>query len=421
MRILHTSDWHLGIRHGLTSRGPDHDLFLDWLQGQLSEREIDVLIVAGDVFDSMQPSAEALGRYYRFLSQVGQSGVAQVILIGGNHDSASRLDAPAEVLSSLQVHVVGGIGATEISWERCLLPLVNRAGEVAAVGLAVPYVHEFRLGVRTTDLDHAAVRAQFEERFGAVYSRLCDLARERWPDLPILATGHLTLGEARREDYPQEIHLIGNVERLPDSVLDSRIQYTALGHIHRCYPVGKSRRAWYSGSPIALSIAEASTPRQVLQVQLDADPEGQARVERVEVPAPRGLVELRAEPDALVEQVEGLKWEESLPPLLFCRAVTDVLPSELPTRIHKALERFEEGNRPTLVELRQQRASAVDPEQSQRAPSLSELSAPEVFHTLCQSLGITETSDLDGAFASLSSATEEDFQSMIGTVREGTP
>jgi DNA repair protein SbcD/Mre11 len=418
MRILHTSDWHLGIHHGATSRGPDHDRFLAWLEEQLEQRKIDALIVAGDVFDSMQPSADAQKRYYRFLGRVARTGVAQVVIVGGNHDSASRVDAPAEVLAALEVHVVGGIGGSEASWERCLLPLKDRAGEVGAVALAVPYVHEFRLGVRTTDLDHAAVRALFAQRFSALYTRLADRARERWPGLPIVATGHLTMGTARREDYPHEIHQVGQIDGLPTSILDPRIQYTALGHIHRAYPVGPERRAWYCGSPVAFSLPEATSPRKVLVVELDPDPDAVAAVTPVEVPSPRAMREIRATPDALIAQIRTLTWAEDLPPLLFCKAVTDALPSDLMTRLHDALAGFEEGHRPTIVELRQERATPVSAGDDEAPPpALQDLRPEQVFATLCRARGVTQADGLEGAFASLCSATEDDFQAMVAQAR----
>ena len=103
MRILHTSDWHLGLSLGGLGLGPDHDLFLQWLRGALRDHAVDALVVAGDVFDTMQPSAEAQARYFRFLADVAETGVQQVVIVGGNHDSPSRLDAPAEVLAALKV------------------------------------------------------------------------------------------------------------------------------------------------------------------------------------------------------------------------------------------------------------------------------------------------------------------------------
>ncbi len=402
MRLLHTSDWHLGIQNRTTSRDADHAIFLTWLLAELETQQIDTLVVAGDIFDSKQPSAQALGRYYSFLGRVRDTGVAQVIVVGGNHDSGARLDAPAEMLGAMRVHVVGGLPTSEAAWERCVVPLYNRDGAIGAVALAVPYVHEFRLGVRTTDTDYAAMRAAFEQRFGRLYSHLTDIARAAHPGLPVIATGHLTLGTAKREDYPYEIHQVGAIDGLPASVLDSRIQYTALGHIHRSYPVGPQRRAWYSGSPVAFDLAESQTPRKVLLVTLAADPDGRAEVVPLVVPAARGLVALSAEPDALLAEIRALTWTEPLPPLLYCRVVTDAMPTDMGVRVHEALATFVASNRPGLAELRPERVTALvtlEDEAMQRP--LEELEPAEVFATLCRGRGLVDTDALMRAFASV--------------------
>ena len=420
MRVLHSSDWHLGISNGAVSRAPDHDLFLDWLLEQLQTQEVDALVVAGDVFDSFQPSADALSRYYGFLCRVGATGVRQVVIVGGNHDSAARLDAPAEVLAALDVHVVGGIGGSPASWSRCLIPLKNRQGQEAAVILAVPYVHEFRLGVRTTDLDLAAVRAAFTQRFTELYRTLADEAQARWPGLPLLATGHLTLGAARREDYPHEIHQVGQIDGLPESVLDPRLQYVALGHIHRSYPVG-DRRAWYSGSPVACSLPEASHPRKVLLVEVDVSPDGPAAVQSLEVPSPRALRELTGDPDSLLNQVRDTRWTEPLPPLLFCRAVLDEPEPDLSVRLYEALASFPEDARPAVVELRDHLSGpqlSAD-EDAPLPPGLEDLSPADVFATLCKARGVSDPTRLQLAFAELASADQESFDQMLLSARGG--
>lgn len=421
MRILHTSDWHLGIRHGPASRAPDHDAFFSWLLSRLEQDAVDALIIAGDIFDGMQPSADALARWYRFLLGVRGTGVAQVVVIGGNHDSPARLDAPAAVLGALNVHVVGGLDASDTGRTRCIVPLRDRGGAVRAVCLAVPYVHEFRLGVRTTDLDTAGIKAAFRDRFAGLYRDLVDAAQAAHPGLPLVATGHLTVGsQATREDYPHEIHQVGTLDALPADILDSRIQYTALGHIHRCYPVDAGRRAWYCGSPIAFSLPEGRTPRRVLQVDLSDEPLGTPVITRLDVPAARALVELRAAPDALLAQVQALTWDEPLPPLLFCRAVTDSLPSDLGARLHEALAAHPEAQRPVLAELRQERATPVDGlDGDAPPPRLDELQPEQVFDTLLQSKGLSGDAGLRAAFARIASAAPSDFDAMLRAAREG--
>lgn len=421
MRILHTSDWHLGISHGAVRRDDDHDFFLRWLLGEIAARQIDTLIIAGDIFDVMHPSAEAQRRYFGFLAQLAATDLPQVVVIGGNHDSASRLQAPSELLQALRVHVIGGIGADEATWERCVVPLRDRTGAVSAVALAVPYVHEFRLGVRTTDLDHTAIRAAFTERFGALYRGLADLAAERWPGLPIVGTGHLTLGPAKAGDAPQEIHQVGTIDGLSTEILDPRMQYVALGHIHRCYPVDEERRAWYSGSPIAMSLPEQATPRRVLDVRLSQEPGGTPEVERVEVPAPRALIELRGSPEELKRETRALKWREPLPPLLFYRVITDAIPTDLAEQLNAALDLLETSARPTMIELRQERATPIERQTDELPTDLRELEPIEVFRTLCRSQGRTDTEALERAFVSLVSATDDDLADMIAAAAEGRP
>lgn len=420
MRILHTSDWHLGITSGPASRAADHEMVLDWLVNTIDEEQIDTLVIAGDVFDAMQPSSDALQRYYAFLARVSQTGVAQVVVVGGNHDSASRLEAPSAVLQALKVYVVGGITSAEASQESCIVPLHSREGVLEAVALAVPYVHEFRLGVRTTDLDATATRAAFRERFAALYSRLTDQALEKFPGVPVVALGHMTVGKApRREDYPHEIHQVGTIDALPASVFDPRIQYVALGHIHRCYPADEQRRVWYCGTPLATSLPEGKSARKVLRVDLSPEPGGSPTVEALVVPSPRALLELEAPPDELLKQVVQLSWTEPLPPLLYCRVRTDALASDFTTLLREAIATHPEGARPVDVELRVIRATELDFTAEPDSRTLDELSPTEVFATLLQAAGRADNEGLTAAFSELLSASEDDMSARIRAIEGG--
>lgn len=356
MRLLHTSDWHLGARSGPVSRAEDHELFLAWLLDRLRTEPIDALVVAGDVFDHPQPSAEAQRQYYRFLDAAGRTGVRDVVVVGGNHDSPSRLDAPAEVLASLDVHVVGGLPTVD-SLDRCLVPLRRRGtDEVAAVCVAIPYVHEHRLGVRTTDADGVAVRAAFREAFSALYAGRVDAASARWPEVPILATGHLTVGhEATPDDAPQAIHQAGRIEALSADLLDPRLVYTALGHIHRSGQV--AARAWYSGSPIAMSVRESASPRRVLEVDLAAN----ARVTPVDLPHLRELIALSGSRADVLSRLGALRSEATLPPLVQLRVLDDPDPLTLRGELEAVLASHPEARRPVVVGWESSRTAPVGP------------------------------------------------------------
>lgn len=441
MRLLHTADWHLGVTSGPAHRGTDHDRFFDWLVEQVDELEIDALLIAGDVFHNQQPSADATQRWFDVLARLARTGLAQIVVVGGNHDSAARLAAPAQVLRALDVHVVGGLTTEDVAAGRPIVPLRRRSGELGAVALAVPFVHEFRLGVRTTDLDGAAVRQDFIERFAAVYRDLADEAERRHPGVPLVGMGHLTVGSrVRRDDFGQEIHgaavrevghEVGTIEALPVSLFDARLRYVALGHLHRAHPVDDTRHIWYSGTPIPTQLSEGRTTRKVLLVELDAEARDEASdgasqaqtstpaatstptststpaptstpvVRPLDIPSSRGLLELKAPLDELRETIRTLTWAEPLPPLLHLRVVADVLPSDLAAQLQQAIEEHPEGARPVIVEVQQRLATERDPNAPTddadplQGRTLSELEPREVFERLLTSRGYA-AADSDG-------------------------
>lgn len=416
MRILHTSDWHLGVSTGPASRVEEQQWFLDWLLETLAERRVDALLVAGDVFDSMHPSAEAQALYYRFLARIGGTGVRDVVVVGGNHDSPSRLDAPRALLEAVDVHVVGGVPPAEDRAARMVVPLRTRSDHAtAAVCLAVPYVHEYRLGIRTSDLDRDQTRAAFREAFSALYTELADHAHRAAPDAPLIAMGHLTLGSgATRDDYPQEIHQVGTIEGLPASILDPRIRYGALGHIHRSYPV-RGSVARYSGTPIPYALSEMSPPRRVLLVEVDGNED--ARIDSIEVPRHRDLLELAGPPEQVLGDLAALRWSTTLPPLVHVRVQTDMVEPGLTRRLHEAVASHGDA-RPILVEVQQRASHLAQPGSVPLPRSLEELSPLEVFGLLCDGRDLhgPERERLEDAFLTLASAHGDTLDEMIRAI-----
>ena len=417
MRILHTSDWHLGLSTGAVSRLEDQRCFLDWLARQLAVEKVDALIVAGDIFDSVQPSAEAQEVYYRFLAGLPATGVRQVVIVGGNHDSPSRLEAPREVLSALNVHVVGGLPAQGAPLDPLVVPLRARGSdEVDAVCLAVPFVHEYRLGVRTTALDRGSVAEAFRERFTELYARLADRAEDLFPGRVMVATGHLVLEGASYDAGRDEIHQVGFIGGLPPSILDPRLAYVALGHIHRAWPVVEGR-AWYCGSPVPVSVSEAELARKVLLVDLSS--ESAPKVAPVEVPCFRELRAMEGAPDELELAIRSLTSAASLPPLLHLRAILEGPEPGLRERLMEAVAEAPVGSRPQIVELRERYAGPELVVSEAPVTRLDELSVAEVFERLCRSVGVQESDELAKALVSLQSASEEDFDASLGVARGG--
>jgi exonuclease SbcD len=418
VRILHTSDWHIGSQCGSFSRSEEHDAFFRWLSRILSEERVDALIVAGDVFDGMQPSNESLRLYYRFLRDLEGTGVCDVVVVGGNHDSASQLDAPREVLSALSIHVIGGY-SSDVELDRYVVPLHARdRKEPAAVCIALPYVHEYRLGIRTTEGDVAATRHALVARFKAVYQELTSHAATRYPGLPLLATGHLTMGKVEDGDTRQAIHQVGFIDSLPPELFDSRLAYVALGHIHRSFPV-ENRRIWYSGSPIPVSKTEMDRPRRVLLVDINSSAEP-VEVRPVEVPIARALLEYEGTETEVINWVHTLRWQNDYPPFLHLRVRVDEPQPLLVSRVRAELERFPKDRRPQLVEFREVFASAGVDGSEPFSVALEELTVREVFARLCRQRNVAPSEELLKAFEFAVTAKSEEIEREVDAVMAGS-
>ncbi|WP_186648235.1 exonuclease subunit SbcD [Fluviispira vulneris] len=315
MKILHTSDWHLGASYEGVSREEDHKFFLNWLLNTLNEQNIDVLLIAGDIFDQTQPSSESLKSYYQFLFHISKStSVKKVIVLGGNHDSPSRLDAPAELLKLLDVFVVGGMTSDLDNLDKYLCPIYSSDNKIELIIATVPYIHEFRLGVRTAFLSEKEIQADFKNKFSELYKKLADKAEELAQNVPLIATGHLACTGSEKDDSPLEVHLVGTIGSLPSDIFDPRFCYVALGHVHRSYKVEKSN-AYYSGSPIPLSIKESKTDRAVYVLNFKQD-QITPDVEKITVPVLRNIVEISGELEEVYVKIKKLKWTTPLPPFL---------------------------------------------------------------------------------------------------------
>lgn len=387
LKILHTADWHLGARLYNTPRDEEHNRFLSWLLEHIRQEGIDVLVVAGDVFHYTQPSAEATSLYYKFLADAAsQTPLRQIVVVGGNHDSASRIDAPREVLNVLNVHVVGGLSARRETWDRCICPVRGDDGQVELVIVAVPFVHEFRLGVRTTGLDRDDAAVTIKAAFQELYTELADRAEALYPGVPLMTTGHLTCKGAPIAGYNTPIHLASLIQGLPaETIFDERYGYVALGHIHQMYRADDTN-AWYSGSPIALNIVEARSPRYVLEATTPSGDDARApfEVAQVLVPQHRAIVELRGSEEQIQTQLEALDTSEhDLPPLVWVDVEVPHYTPDVAKPLLDHMAQHPEDKRPRLVRVGQTLV-APEPRLGEEGPtsSLRDLEPEEVFTRL---------------------------------------
>lgn len=300
LRIIHTADWHLGQTFFGYDREAEHDAFLDWLVETLSRRETDVLLIAGDVFDVANPSAAAQHRFFRFLKDVNiRNPHLQVVITAGNHDSATRLEAPAPLLDELNISVVGVIRRKEayaIDYESLLVPLYNKEGKREALCMAVPYLRQGDYPASEEPGD------SYVGGIGRMYGKLFEKAEaEKRPGEALVAMGHLhaTGAELSGDDRSERV-IMGGLESVPVDTFPVGIAYTALGHIHKAQRVGGRENVRYSGSPLPMSFSEKNYRHQVVEVILE---QGRpAEIEMLPVPLITALIRIPAQP-ALPEEV----------------------------------------------------------------------------------------------------------------------
>ena len=270
LKVLHTADWHLGhTLHGV-SRQVEHSQFLTWLLAQLLNQAIDALLICGDIFDSANPPASAQTQLYDFLVQAKrQQPRLTIILIGGNHDSAQRLDAPASLLHTLDVHVIGGLPRLptgEIAWDRLCIPLCDATGDIAAWCGAMPFLRNADVSVYGADAAEPLITGVRN-----LYAQLiAQLTCHASPEQSLLLTGHCYMVGGQLSELSERKILGGHQHALPVDIFPSHLDYVALGHLHRPQAVGHHAHIRYSGSPIPLSFDETHYPHQVLLVQLNA-------------------------------------------------------------------------------------------------------------------------------------------------------
>lgn len=280
MKILHTADWHLGQTFFEYDRKFEHSLFLEWLGEQVKIQGVDVLLIAGDVFDGPNPSAESQRMFYRFLREVSLKNPAlQIVIIAGNHDSAARLEAPHVLLEMINVSVRGVVKRSvegEIDFEHFVVPL-SKGGYC----LAVPYL-------RQGDYPDAGSYAQgvqkmYEGVFACVKGKVG----------PFVAMGHLqATGSEISANDRSERTVIGGLECVSPDSFDQGIAYTALGHLHRAQRVSGRENVRYAGAPLPMSFAERNNRQGVTLVEFV---DGIPVIERLMFEAPVKLLSVPTE------------------------------------------------------------------------------------------------------------------------------
>lgn len=314
MRILHTSDWHLGRSLYGRKRYDEFTRFLDWLGATIETETIEALLIAGDIFDTSTPSNRAQELYYRFLCRVSGSCCRHIVIIAGNHDSPSFLNAPKALLRVLNVHVVGAI-TESIEDEVIVLKDVHNKPE--AIICAVPYMRD--KDIRTVEAGETledkndklieGLKLHYEEVCALAENKRKVYAKDGNPELPIIAMGHLFTagGQTVDGDGVRELY-VGSLAHVGKELFPASIDYFALGHLHVPQVVGGAEHIRYSGSPIPMGYSEARQQKKVIVIDFT---NSKPSINEIDVPCFQPLERIVGSLDDIHLRIERLKKEGS--------------------------------------------------------------------------------------------------------------
>lgn len=395
MKILHTSDWHLGRQLYGKKRDAEFHAFLDWLLSTLKQEAVDVLIVAGDVFDTSAPSHQSQAQYYHFLTQVAQTGCRYVVIVAGNHDSPSFINAPKQLLNTLQIYVVGHASAQP--HDEVLL-LKNKDQAVELIVCAVPYLRD--RDIRTVSAGESIEDKAQKLITGAQhhYETLAAIALAHQAQLPsfvpIVATGHLFAagGQVQEGDGVRDLY-VGSLGHFPAALFPQVFDYIALGHLHVPQKVANHDHIRYSGSPIPMGFGEAKQQKQVLLVEFNT--QGTPQVEALAIPTFQALAQVRGDWAAIEQQ---LNQHLENPTSVWLEISYEG--KELIADLRERIETRVQNSHVEVLRIQNQRIKQRVLQADTAMESLDELSPAEVFERCLEShrIPVSQRPELRAAF-----------------------
>ncbi|MDI6620173.1 exonuclease SbcCD subunit D C-terminal domain-containing protein [Acinetobacter junii] len=304
VRFFHTSDWHLGQFFYNHSRHYEHEQFLTWLLEQIKQKQPHALLIAGDIFDVINPSSQAQKQLYQFLADAHERAPhMQTLMIAGNHDSGYRIEQVEPLLAKYNAKTVGVIRPNKennLDLDRLILPIYDEQKQIVAWCIALPFVRSAEI----TGFNEHTTNSQ--NAIAYLHQQLIAEAKRRKTDdqaLILMSHAHMQGGETSDSERPI---IIGNEEALSTSLFDDSIDYVALGHLHKPQKVGQDHIR-YSGSPIPLSFSEINYKHQVLEVTIDPIETGnQVEFEAIAIPRAIQLHKIKGELNDVIQRLKNL-------------------------------------------------------------------------------------------------------------------
>lgn len=373
MRVLHTADWHIGKTLYGKKRYEEFEAFLNWLAETILNEKVEVLLVAGDVFDTGAPSNRAQELYYRFLCRIAASPCRHAIVIAGNHDSPSFLNAPRDLLKAINIHVVGA-GLNDPENE--VITLMDLKGKAELIVCAVPYLRDRDIrnseaGESLEDKDRKLV-----EGIRNHYATVAAIAEKRQKDTgqntPIIGMGHLFTagGETIDGDGVRELY-IGTLAHVSGNLFPKSFNYLALGHLHVPQKVNGSEFMRYSGSPLPMGFGEANHQKSLCLVDFD---HAVPRVKLLDVPTFQKLERIKGNLEEIVEKIGELKSKGSKAWLEIVHENRDAI-----CRLRERLEEAVSDSEMEILRIKNHRLTAPTISAIQESETLDDLEVDDVF------------------------------------------
>lgn len=401
VRFFHTSDWHLGQYFYQHSRHYEHAQFLSWLLDQIEQKKPDALLIAGDIFDVINPGSQAQKQLYQFLADAqSRAPHMQTLMIAGNHDSGYRIEQVDPLLEKYQAHAVGVLHRRDdqqLDLERLILPIYNAEQEIVAWCLALPFLRSAEI---TSSHEHSR---NSQDAIAYIHQQLIALAKTKKTAnqaLILMSHAHMQGGETSDSERPI---IIGNEEALSTALFDEVIDYVALGHLHKPQKV-QHAHIRYSGSPIPLSFSEVNYKHQVIEVCIEPenDPDQRVKIDSLMIPRCVELYKITGELNEVFERLHTLP--QGPIEQLEQRPYVDIEYHTQTPPAPQLRQQFEDALPPDRYRLvriaRVYRNNENDPN-LQPSVSLSPPTPQSLFQQLWQQQGYAIDSEVEKDFASL--------------------
>lgn len=303
VHFIHTSDWHLGQLFYHYSRHYEHTQFLTWLIQQIQEKQPNALLIAGDIFDVINPSSSAQKQLYQFLAEAHRVAPhMQTLMIAGNHDSGYRIEQIEPLLEKYNAKTVGLVRWHDdhtLDTDRLILPIYDQAKQIVAWCVALPFLRHAEI---TGFNEHTTDRQSAIEYLHQTLIEEAKLRKTADQALIVMSHAHMQGG---LESESERSIIIGHQEALSTDLFGDNVDYVALGHLHRPQKVGADH-VRYSGSPIPLSLSEKDYKHQCVEAWIDFKQSTPFRFQPLYVPRSVDMCRLNGELSDVMDEIKAL-------------------------------------------------------------------------------------------------------------------